>query len=210
MELEWRPRSDQEFHLSQFYGSQYTDSTSSLTSCTSDGCGSQRRKINARYRHKYRRLKPSQARGNKSHVGISLIQRRCSQLTHLLPLHRRCLQCARATQTPCAVSLVKDSVCSVPLTDVRLPADAAVMLIKKRGRKIIREKKLEAWKTPLAYKTSAKPPKKAPARARKPKVCPNSKADALPAPESAAAELAELSSAELLSPVADAPLPKPE
>lgn len=32
----------------------------------------------------------------------------------------------------CAVSLVKDSVCSVPLTDVRLPADAAVMLIKKK------------------------------------------------------------------------------
>jgi hypothetical protein len=33
--------------------------------------------------------------------------------------------------------------------------------------------------------------------------------DALPTPESAAAELAELSSPELLSPVADAP-PKPE
>jgi hypothetical protein len=33
--------------------------------------------------------------------------------------------------------------------------------------------------------------------------------DALPTPESAAAELAELSSAELLSPVDDAP-PKPE
>jgi hypothetical protein len=68
-------------------------------------------------------------------------------------------------------------------------------------------------KTPLAYNTSAKPPKKAPARATKPKVCPNSKAAALPAPESDAAELdelEELSSAELLSPVADAPPPKPE
>lgn len=62
---------------------------------------------------------------------------------------------------------------------------------------------------PLAYKTSAKPPKKAPARARKPKVCPMFNGDALPTPESAAAELAELSSAELLSPVDDAP-PKPE
>ena len=61
----------------------------------------------------------------------------------------------------------------------------------------------------FAYKTSAKPPKKAPARARKPKVCPMFNGDALPTPESAAAELAELSSAELLSPVADAP-PKPE
>lgn len=46
----------------------------------------------------------------------------------------------------CAVSLVKDSVCSVPLTDVRLPADAAVMLIKKRRRKIIRESKGEGLK----------------------------------------------------------------
>jgi hypothetical protein len=78
------------------------------------------------------------------------------------------------------------------------------MLIIKRGRKIIRE-----MKPPLAYNTSAKPPKKAPARARIPKVCPNSKADALPAPESAAWELPELCSAELLSPVAEAP-PKPE
>jgi hypothetical protein len=86
------------------------------------------------------------------------------------------------------------------------------MLIMKRGRKIIREKKLKACEAPRAYNTSAKPPKKAPARATMPKVCPNSKADALPAPESAAAELEELeelSSAELLSPVADAP-PKPE
>jgi hypothetical protein len=99
---------------------------------------------------------------------------------------------------------------------VRLPADAAVMLTKKeeRTKKIIREIGTNVRnKTPLAYNTSAKPPKKAPARATKPKVCPNSKAAALPAPESDAAELdelEELSSAELLSPVADAPPPKPE
>lgn len=49
--------------------------------------------------------------------------------------------CKSDTEPQCAVSLVKDSVCSVPLTDVRLPADAAVMLIKKRRRKIIRESK---------------------------------------------------------------------
>jgi len=70
-----------------------------------------------------------------------------------------------------------------------------------------------------AYNTSAKPPKKAPARARTPKVCPNASADALPALESAAlpkllevllSELPpEVCSAELLPSVADAP-PKPE
>lgn len=70
-----------------------------------------------------------------------------------------------------------------------------------------------------AYNTSAKPPKKAPARARMPKVCPNSNAADLPAAESAALlkllelllaeSLSELSSAELLSLVEDAP-PKPE
>lgn len=49
--------------------------------------------------------------------------------------------CKSDTEPQCAVSLVKDSVCSVPLTDVRLPADAAVMLIKKRRRRIIRESK---------------------------------------------------------------------
>ena len=63
------------------------------------------------------------------------------------------------------------------------------------------------------YNTSAKPPKKAPARARMPKVCPNSNAAVLPALEESAAlalsELLELSSAELLSLVEDAP-PKPE
>jgi len=67
-----------------------------------------------------------------------------------------------------------------------------------------------------AYNTSAKPPKKAPARARTPKVCPNCNADAalesalLKASELLLADsLPEVSSAELLSSVADAP-PKPE
>ena len=55
--------------------------------------------------------------------------------------------CKSDTEPQCAVSLVKDSVCSVPLTDVRLPADAAVMLSKKkRRRKIIRESKAEGVK----------------------------------------------------------------
>lgn len=79
---------------------------------------------------------------------------------------------------------------------------------EKDEERLYENRKLKAQETPLlAYKTSAKPPKKAPAIARKPTVCPISN-PTLPAPESAAA-LAELSSAELLSPVADAP-PKPE
>jgi hypothetical protein len=71
----------------------------------------------------------------------------------------------------------------------------------------------------MLYNTNAKPAKKAPARARTPKVCPNANADVLPALESAElpklfevllSELPpEVSSAELLSSVLDAP-PNPE
>jgi len=84
--------------------------------------------------------------------------------------------------------------------------------MEKGRKKVVRESKRAKH---YSYKTSAKPPKKAPARARMPKLCPNSNAAALPALESAASAsessepLLELSSAELLSLVEDAP-PKPE
>jgi hypothetical protein len=81
---------------------------------------------------------------------------------------------------------------------------------KRKREERLYEKEQIARQHVNAHRTSAKPPKKAPAIATKPNVCPNSSAAALPAPESAAAELAALSSAELLSPVADAPPPKPE